>query len=399
MREKFRPKPKSGEVNKLQAEKAKAINVYKKFDLYAKNYGTDKGLENTFGRDVDVEALRQHPKYKPLFDKIKSLSQAGLGCLSFIRGLTIEKGKNLLKLKYRLNKFKRTLRKTLANWRKTNTKIENLVAVEKKRGELFAKLGENTGGYLLGKFDKMIDATYMRAFGQITDSPEYNKMWEKIRTASLDELNVMYRDESIFKPLLEKTKMIIKAEQTRERMITDLGEYPYESTESVPYLKTVKQRMSAVHAIKQSDAYMHAEYIIKGSKPEEILKFVETPDYFQKYWDQFLVIGYQYANEERLDKALKPYLKLKPKDVSEDQFLASLKDSSYYKRAFDVIQKGGIDEQKDFDPLKYVNFEAEQAIQLAKANGSDTLYKYAKLLADNLQTPQGKFVDDESNFA
>lgn len=49
-------------------------------------------------------------------------------------------------------------------------------------------------------------------------------------------------------------------------------------------------------------------------------------------------------------------------------------------------------DQKAFKPESYINFNAEAAIQLAEANGADTLYKYAKMVADNMQKKKGEIV-------
>lgn len=396
------PKPKSAielKTDKLKAQKAVVAQTYKKFGEYHKRYGSVDKLADTFKKeDVDIKALAKDPKYKGVFENIVSLSQQGLGSLLLLKGFRISKGMNLLILKRKLRGFKARLKTTLSEWKKTNTKLEGLVAVEKKRSGLFVKLNENAGGYVLN--EGIRHPAYIRAAVEVEDNPQYDALLTKIKNASPDEINAMYRDAELFKPILEYTKKVIKAENARWDMITDLINEPEAISHiGIPTLKTEKQKQFAEYAIINSYAFNKLKKIISDSTPDQILQHAKIKNPFRKYWEEFQVIGYQCANEEQLENSVKPYLKLKPKGVTEGQFLAALKNSTHYKKAFNVIKNGGLAEQKAFKPESYINFNAEAAIQLAKANGSDTLYKYARLVAENMKKKKGKIVGNDFDLA
>jgi hypothetical protein len=386
----------------LKAEKAKVSKEYERFDSYVKKYGTLAKLEDTLSTEqhIDVRELAKIPKYKDVFDNIASISYKGLSSLSLVKSLQIKEGMNLMKLKANLDGLKGKLKATLQEWTKTNSELERLIDMEKKRSKLFVMLSDSSVGYVLQKENTLPGQdAFVRASTTVQLSPLYNKLLEKIQKASPDEVNAMYRDYSMFKQMFDYTEKVMKAETKRQDMIIDLENYPEESCDSVPYLKTQEQRAGAKNAIKQSENYKEVEKIIMQSDPDKILQLASKPNPFGKYWEKMPLNAYQYANRLRLDDALKPYLKLKPKGFPEDKFLASLKRSSYYKKAIDTVQKGDLAAQKAFKPEKYINFTSEKANQMAKNDGSDTLYNYAKMLAENFQKLRGKIVDSDFGMA
>ncbi len=399
-KEKPKPQEKPTQVDLLKAEKGQVSKSYEKFDSYVKKYGSMERLEETLSDEkVDFRELLKNPKYKEVFDKLASLSNKGFGSLYLLKGLEIKPGMNLMQLKASLEKFKSTLKSTLDEWRKTNSKLERLVDVERKRTELFEKLNGSSGGYILTKERDMPEPAFVRASMAVQMSPLYNKLLEKIKKASPDEINAMYRDYSMFKPMFDYSEKVMKAEVKRQDMITDLENFPSVSGEAVPYLRTNNLQAGAENAIKQSANYKEAEKIIMQSDPDKILQLASKPNPLRQYWEKMTLNAFQYANKIQLDNALKPYLKLKPKNFPEQKFLASLKKSSYYTKAFDAVQKGDLAAQKTFKPEKYINFTNEAAIQMAKNDGSDTLYNYAKMLADNFQKLRGKIVSDDYGMA
>lgn len=399
-KEKPKQQEKPTQVDLLKAEKGKVSKSYEKFDSFVKKYGSMERLEDTFSDEkVDIRELAKNPKYKEVFDKLASLSHKGLGSLYLLKSLEIKPGMNLIQLKASLEKFKSNLKSTLDEWRKTNSKLERLVDVERKRTELFVKLSDSSGAYILMKEREMPEPAFIRATMAVQISPLYNKLLEKIKKASPDDINAMYRDFSMFKTMIDYTEKVIKAEIEREKMITDFENYPSVVGIDIPYLKTEKLQAGAENAVKQSPNYKEVEKIIMQSDPDKILQLASKPNSLRQYWEKMSLNAYQYANGLRLDDALKPYLKLKPKNFPEDKFLASLKRSSYYKKAFDAIQKGDLAAQQAFKPEKYINFTNEAAIQMAKNDGSDTLYNYAKMLAENFQKLRGKIVDSDFGMA
>jgi hypothetical protein len=399
------PKEKAKETTaeSLKAQKKEAVKKFKKFDDYAKKYGSIQSMQETFIKeDLDIKSLAKKPKYKEIFSKLISLTHEGIGSLHLLKGVRIEKGLNLVKLKDKLGKLKQNLKSTLDQWRKTNSKLERAIDVERKRVELFTKLYNNS--------DKFIDETpgtsakdMDRMQDMINKHPEYKKLQQKITNASVDELNEMRREENIFDKISEYSKKLAEAEPKRKELIADFDSAPFTVAYNNPHLKTNEQIKAAEHAIKQSDFYKKFRHKLYTMDPESILGFHKQQNLHETYEPEFELSAYQYANEDRLDNALKPYLKLKPKNISEDKFLAALRNSTYYNKVFDAIQKGNLEQQKSFEPTAYMNFDAEMGVHIAMANGAgaDNLYSYAKMLAERMQqkVPKGKIVPEDTGFA
>jgi hypothetical protein len=401
---KERPKEKTAPtVETIKAEKSKVEETYEDFRKYAERYESiEKVVEALSPGSLDIKTIRQSPKYSEVFNKIVSLSNKGLSSLYLLKSIMIEKGMNLLKLKDRIKKISTNLKNTFQEWKKANTQLENIITTEKKRAELMVKLSEKTDNYLLNDdvYKTMTYETYVRVHHHILDHPKYKALEEKIKTASVDDLNAMYRNESIFNEVHELTKTIIKAEQVRQDLLLDLEMEPVAMCESQlhEYFKTQEQIGAATHALRQTEPYLQAEHLIKDSSPEQILELNEKREVLQNYWKQLELPAMIYANEERLERSLKPYLQLKPKGVSDEQFLSSLRRSNYYTEAFNAIQNGDLDQQKAFDPNKYFNFNQEYAIYIASRNGPDNLVKYAAGLAEAMVI-KGKRIEDDYGLA
>lgn len=395
-------KPKELTVDSLQTQKSEAVKKFKKFDDYAKKYGSMQSIQETLApTGLDIQELSKKPQFNEIFNNLISLTHNGVGSLHFLKGMRIKKGLNLLKLKAKLAKLKQKLKTTLGEWRKTNTKLERAVDLEKKRSELFTKLYDNADGYIFDNYKDLSHESYLRTTRILENNPVYKDLLDKLKKASPDEINAMYRDEEPFKKMREYTKKLMSFESKREALLLDLTETPFALAAENPLLIEPEKVRAAEYAIKQSELYNKMLHILNTAdvdRMENIGTLQEVSDVYTRYFE---TIAYQYGNEERLDAALEPYLKLKPKDVPEDKFLAALRNSSYYNKAFDAIQKGSLEEQKAFDPSAYINFNAEEAVYIAAANGAaDNLYSYAKMLAENMKTiPKGKKLPDDYGLA
>jgi len=393
--------PKELTPESLKAQKSEAVKKFKKFDDYAKKYGSMQSIQETLApTGLDIQDLSKKPQYKEIFNNLISLTHNGIGSLHFLRGMRIKKGLNLLKLKAKLSKLTQNLKTTLSEWRKTNTKLERAVDLEKKRGELFGKLCDNADGYIFDNYKDLSHESYLRTTKILENNPVYKDLLEKLKKASPDEINAMYRDEEPFKKMREYTKKLMSFEGKREALLLDLKESPSAIASENPLLIGSEQVLAAEYAIKQSGLYNKMLHILNTAdvdRMENIGTLQEVSDVYTRYFE---TIAYQYGNEERLDDALKPYLKLKPKGISEDKFLAALRNSTYYNKAFDAIQKGSLEEQKAFEPTAYLNFNAEEAVYIAAANGAaDNLYSFAKILAENMVKIKERKLPEDYNFA
>ncbi len=397
-----KPKEKAKETtaDSLKAQKSEALKKFKKFDDYLKKYGSIQRMQETFAKDnVDISAIAKKPKYKEIFSKIISLTHKGFGSLHHLKSVRTEKGLNLVKLKDKLGKLKQKLKSTLDRWEQANSKLERAIDVERKRSQLFTKLYNNSSKFI----DEMpgTGAEDMdRLEHMISKHPEYKKLQQKIANASEDELNALKRDESAFDKISEYSQKLAEAEPKRKELIADFDSAAYTIAYHNPHLKTNEQIKAAEHAIKQGDFYKNFRHKLHTMDPESILGFYKQQNLDETYNPEFELTAYQYANEGRLDKALEPYLKLKPKDIPEDRFLAALRESTYYNKAFDAIQKGNLKQQKAFEPTAYMNFDAESAVHIAMANGAaDNLYSYAKMLAESMQKKKGGKLPEDYGLA
>ena len=391
------PKQQQPEVNaeKLGKEKGTIEAEFGKFDNLVKDYGTPQAIAATLKEDVgSVQALSVNPKYKDVFQNIKSLAYAGLASLSTLRATIIEKGKDLLKIKDKLQGIKKKLTETYAEWTKTNTKLENLIALEKKRSGLFDQLEKIKDQPLVGKDSALTEEVIYK----LERSELYKKLENKIINASVDEVNALYRDPNLFKEVKEYKEELVNTERDRKAMLDALRTSLVTLSFSVQGVGTQADATTIRSIIEGSPAYEKLRTRIVKASPEELQKMADDRQIFEKAADEFQLIAYKGLNEGKLQQALDPYLKLKPDNISEDAFVQALKESVYYRKAYSKIQNGSLVDQQAFKPEDYMNYTKEQAVQIAKNGTIRNMYDYAKMVAER-KIPQAKKVSDTSDFA
>jgi len=391
MKKKSPEKSRRATTEDLKTKKSSLVQKYKKFHLIQQEYASNENIAKALDTDIKTfNLVANNPKYKPLLGKIKTLTTNGLAALMRTIGTEIKKDANLVslsRLRKKLDNLKTELSETLEKWYTTHANLDRALEGEKKRLELQHTLSEKVEVDSAKDLDINIVDKHKHVVKLIRKTSEFKQMEEKINTVSLDKVIYFVKDETFFTPLEEKINDIVKAENKRQEYLTYLKD-GYAEDEAMKI--RVTQNVDTSDQLEQTKLAIKNSYIYKDlidklhlANTDEILE-IDDVRFFKHYGEKLAIIGYQHVSKTEIEKALMPYLALKPKGISDEKYLEALKKSSFYKKAIATANSENLSVQKKFNPSRYFDYNAEVGVK-----SKNTLYNYAVMTADGIPTSSG----------
>ena len=320
-------------VEALRSEKSSTIWIYQQFfQKIQLDHSSYEKIAESLGTDTEtLDLLRKDPKYASLLDKIQTLTTDGLAALMRARGTEIRKSANLTRLREQLLIFSAEMEEKLDEWKKTHADLDKAVRGEGKRlilqNTLLKKVEVDSAKNLnIGTMGKPIVTLIKKTY-------EFKQTEKKIKTAPLSEIIRFVKDKSLFVPLDKKIKNIVKAENTRQELLSRLKDN-YAKEEAKKINQNSNKLEQIKRAMKNSSVYRDLIKELQKANTNKMLKIAENKaKVLKNYNEKLAIIGYRYINKIRTDEALTPYLKLKPKGFARGKYLTMLKKSPFYKKA------------------------------------------------------------------
>lgn len=367
-------------VEALRKEKATTVRVYQEF--FRKIQGDHSSYEKiaeSLGTDTEtLDLLRKDPKYNSLLDKIQTLTTDGLAALMRASGTETRKSANLRRLREKFIIFSAKMEDTLEEWYTTHRYLSKAVNGEIDRLKLRNTLLKKVEVDSADKLNTETIGMHKDIVKLIKKTYEFKQAGKKIKTASLDEIIRFAKDGAVFAPLDKKIGNIVKAENKRQELLSYL-ENDYAENEARKINRGSNKLEEIKAAMKNSSIYKEFIKKLRSADTDKMLAIEKNKAELERVYKKIAVIGYQYSNEIRINEALTPYLKEKPKGFARAKYFLMLKKSPFYKKALVDANSENFSIQKNFNPARYFNYKSE-----AGAESKNTLYNYAIIVKESL---------------
>lgn len=367
-------------VEALRDEKATTVRVYQEFfRKIQRDHSSYEKIAESLGTDTEtLDLLRKDPKYNSLLDKIQTLTRDGLAALR-ASGTEIRKTANLRRLREKLIIFSAEMEETLEEWYTAHASLSKAVKGEGKRLILQNTLLKKVEVDSANKLDIETMGVHKHVVELIKKTYEFKQTEKKIKTAPLSEIIRFAKDGAVFVPLNKKIGDIVKAEKTRQKLLSrSKDNYAKEEAKKINQNSNKLEQIK--RAMKNSSVYRDFIKKLRSANTDKMLAIEKNKaKVLDDYNKKLAVIGYQYFNKIKIDEALTPYLKLKPKGFAREKYLTMLRKSPFCKKALVDANSKIFSVQKNFNPARYFDYKSE-----AGAESKNSLYNYARMVKESL---------------